>query len=228
MHAVVGPAETLDLELKQVSTALGATVPCPGRIDSVDTSEPPGLRCHLPGRARWVTCHPGRLHTVPQCQAQLLRRSGHDSDPMVWVFSSNKHAKNGTDPVAAGQSGSDVWGRLTRSGEIWRRWSLVWSWFGVPSNSLRDGPGLGASPRVKLVAPGLRRPGAVHDERQVGERRCLSEGSTPCSPPPVFRPTRATAAELEPPAPAGDLAVIAIRARGGRGRTARARRRCRG
>jgi hypothetical protein len=44
----------------------------------------------------------------------------------------------------------------------------------------------------------------------------------------VFRPTRATAAELEPPAPAGDLAVIAIRARGGRGRTARARRRCRG
>jgi predicted enzyme related to lactoylglutathione lyase len=44
----------------------------------------------------------------------------------------------------------------------------------------------------------------------------------------VFRPTKATAAELEPPAPAGDLAVIAIRARGGRGRTARARRRCRG
>jgi hypothetical protein len=30
MHAVVGLAETLDLELKQVSTALGATVPCPG------------------------------------------------------------------------------------------------------------------------------------------------------------------------------------------------------
>ena len=31
--------------------------------------------------------------------------------------------------VTAVQSGSDVWGRLARSGEIWGRWYLVWSWF---------------------------------------------------------------------------------------------------
>jgi len=27
------------------------------------------------------------------------------------------------------QSRYDVWGRLAQSGEIWGRWSLVWSWF---------------------------------------------------------------------------------------------------
>jgi hypothetical protein len=32
-------------------------------------------------------------------------------------------------PVAAVQSGSNVWGRLARSGGIWGRWYLVWSWF---------------------------------------------------------------------------------------------------
>jgi Glyoxalase-like domain len=30
--------------------------------------------------------------------------------------------------VAADQSGFDVWGRLSGSGEIWARWYLVWSW----------------------------------------------------------------------------------------------------
>jgi len=34
MHAVVGMTETLDLELKQVSPALGATVLCPGLVDT--------------------------------------------------------------------------------------------------------------------------------------------------------------------------------------------------
>jgi hypothetical protein len=46
MHAVVGLAETLDLELKQASTALGATVPClpgPGRLLLTHPSHP---GCH--------------------------------------------------------------------------------------------------------------------------------------------------------------------------------------
>ena len=30
-------------------------------------------------------------------------------------------------PVAAGESGFNVWGRLVRSGEAWGRWDLVWS-----------------------------------------------------------------------------------------------------
>jgi short-subunit dehydrogenase len=34
MHAVVGLTETLDLELKQVSPELGATVLCPGLVDT--------------------------------------------------------------------------------------------------------------------------------------------------------------------------------------------------
>jgi NAD(P)-dependent dehydrogenase (short-subunit alcohol dehydrogenase family) len=34
MHAVVGLTETLDLELKQVSLTLGATVLCPGLVDT--------------------------------------------------------------------------------------------------------------------------------------------------------------------------------------------------
>jgi short-subunit dehydrogenase len=34
MHAVVGLTETLDLELKQVAPALGATVLCPGLVDT--------------------------------------------------------------------------------------------------------------------------------------------------------------------------------------------------
>ena len=40
-------------------------------------------------------------------------------------------------PVAAVQSGTNVRGRVARSGEICGRWSLVWSWFGVASNSPR-------------------------------------------------------------------------------------------
>jgi len=31
--------------------------------------------------------------------------------------------------VPALQRGSYVWGRLARSGGIWGRWYLVWSWF---------------------------------------------------------------------------------------------------
>lgn len=34
MHAVVGLTETLDAELKSVSKDLGATVLCPGRVDT--------------------------------------------------------------------------------------------------------------------------------------------------------------------------------------------------
>ncbi|HVW39742.1 MAG TPA: SDR family NAD(P)-dependent oxidoreductase [Amycolatopsis sp.] len=34
MHAVVGLTETLDVELKQAAPALGATVLCPGRVDT--------------------------------------------------------------------------------------------------------------------------------------------------------------------------------------------------
>jgi len=32
-------------------------------------------------------------------------------------------------PIAALHGGSSVRGRLARSGEIWGRWYLVWSWF---------------------------------------------------------------------------------------------------
>jgi hypothetical protein len=35
-------------------------------------------------------------------------------------------------PVAAGESGFNVWGRLVRSGEACGRWDLVWSWFACP------------------------------------------------------------------------------------------------
>jgi len=35
-------------------------------------------------------------------------------------------------PVTAVQSRFGVWGRLARSGEIWGRWCLVWSWFSGP------------------------------------------------------------------------------------------------
>jgi hypothetical protein len=35
-------------------------------------------------------------------------------------------------PVTALQRGFDVWGSLARSGEIWRRWSLVWYWLAGP------------------------------------------------------------------------------------------------
>jgi hypothetical protein len=41
-------------------------------------------------------------------------------------------------PVAAVQSGSNVRGRLVRSGPIWRRWYLVWSWF-LPDLSVSKG-----------------------------------------------------------------------------------------
>jgi len=34
MHAVVGLTETLDIELKQVNPLLGATVLCPGLVDT--------------------------------------------------------------------------------------------------------------------------------------------------------------------------------------------------
>ena len=41
--------------------------------------------------------------------------------------------------VTAVQSGSDVWGRLARSGEIWGRWYLVWSWFcRIPHGAMRS------------------------------------------------------------------------------------------
>ena len=43
--------------------------------------------------------------------------------------------------VTAVQSGSDVWGRLARSGEIWGRWYLVWSWFcRIPHGAMRSLP----------------------------------------------------------------------------------------
>jgi hypothetical protein len=38
-------------------------------------------------------------------------------------------------PVAAGESGFNVWGRLVRSGEACGRWDLVWSWFAGTSRS---------------------------------------------------------------------------------------------
>ena len=47
-------------------------------------------------------------------------------------------------PVTALQSSFDVWGRLARSGGIWGRWSLVWSWFAGP-------PGRSAAPRRVTV-----------------------------------------------------------------------------
>jgi hypothetical protein len=37
--------------------------------------------------------------------------------------------------VTAFQSGYRVWGGLARSGGIWVRWSLIWSWFCLASRS---------------------------------------------------------------------------------------------
>ena len=42
-------------------------------------------------------------------------------------------------PIAAGESGFNVWGRLAQSGEIWLRWSLAWSWFAGPPCQGRPG-----------------------------------------------------------------------------------------
>jgi len=45
-------------------------------------------------------------------------------------------------PVAAVQSGPNVRGRLARSGEIWGRWYLVWSWsFAGPLSQWRSNRG---------------------------------------------------------------------------------------
>ena len=33
-----------------------------------------------------MTANPGRLHAAQQCEPERWPRSGHDSDPIVWVF----------------------------------------------------------------------------------------------------------------------------------------------
>ena len=59
--------------------------------------------------------------------------------------------------VSGGEGGFGVWGRRAGSGEIWRRWSLVWSWFGPVELALGWSLGLDASPRMKKPAPTGRR-----------------------------------------------------------------------
>jgi hypothetical protein len=62
-------------------------------IPVANTSVPPG-RHTATERAQRVTYGPGRLHAAPQCEAQRLRRSGRDPDPIVWIFPLNKYTKN--------------------------------------------------------------------------------------------------------------------------------------
>jgi len=58
-------------------------------------------------------------------------------------------------PITALQSNFDVWGRLARSGGIWGRWYLVWSWFCRISRSMEVQP---------------RRPGTDDTMTLVGHR----------------------------------------------------------
>jgi len=52
-------------------------------------------------------------------------------EPLTFCMPCSRVSSDGVvlGPVTAVQNGSDVWGSLARSGEIWRRWYLVWSWF---------------------------------------------------------------------------------------------------
>ncbi|WP_306320093.1 MULTISPECIES: SDR family oxidoreductase [unclassified Streptomyces] len=89
MHAVVGLTETLDAELKRVSPALGATVLCPGLVDTplgqnsaalgairLPASAPTSMRSMAAGRggilsarevaeAALATVEAGRVHVAP-------------------------------------------------------------------------------------------------------------------------------------------------------------------
>jgi hypothetical protein len=48
----------------------------------------------LPLEGSRMTASPGRLHATRQYEAECLRRPGHDPDPIVWVFLSNRGPEN--------------------------------------------------------------------------------------------------------------------------------------
>jgi hypothetical protein len=55
----------------------------------------------------------------------------------------------GLGPVAAVQSSSNVQGSLARSGRIWVRWYLVWSWFSAGPRSMKVRPWQPGSPMTR-------------------------------------------------------------------------------
>ena len=74
-------------------------------------------------------------------------------------------------PVVAVQNGTNVRGRLARSGEIWGRWSLDWSWFS-PDLSVNGGSTL--TPGSPATRNSVRSPprGLRFSCRARASRRC--------------------------------------------------------
>ncbi|WP_189321495.1 SDR family NAD(P)-dependent oxidoreductase [Streptomyces flaveus] len=122
MHAVVGLTETLDAELKQVSQALGATVLCPGLVDTPlgENSAalgairlPPGadsMRSAAAGRdgiltrrevaeAALAAVAAGRVHTAPG--AGVARRARTRVEGLLADIAAGEGAPPGVHPAGS-------------------------------------------------------------------------------------------------------------------------------
>ena len=75
--------------------------------------------------------HPRRATTTERSRSGCGVKTLEPSDPSPELLHAMQHGfvySVALRLVAALQSGSNVRGRLARSGEVWGRWSLIWSW----------------------------------------------------------------------------------------------------